>query len=90
MFSIEDELHAESQGDYVTFEEAVAELKRRSLLPWNEWPNVAPCTSWKTCGRNYEIIEYDTSITPWKEIRRIPALEIRAEGIKWFLDENEE
>ena len=84
MFVIEDERHAEGQGEFATFEEAVAELQRRSILPWDEAPNVAPCMSWKTCGRNYEVIEYDTSSTPWREIQRHAVLEISASGTVWL------
>lgn len=79
MIRIEDERHAEPQdGRYSSFDEAMAELKRRADLPWDEPPNVAPCASWKSCGRNYEIVEYDTSARPWKELRRVPVLEISA------------
>jgi hypothetical protein len=85
MFAIEDELHAEPQdGEHATLAEAVAELRRRAALPWDEVPNVAPCTSWRTCGRAYEIVEYDTSSNPWKELRRIPFLEVNAAGAKWL------
>jgi hypothetical protein len=85
MFVIEDERHAEPQdGEFPTLSEAVIELKRRAALPWNEAPNLAPCTNWKTCGRTYEVIEYDTSDKPWKEIRRIAFLEITSSGAKWL------
>jgi hypothetical protein len=84
MFVIEDESHAEPQGEFATAEEAVAELRRRSLLPWDEAPNVAPCMSWRTCGRRYEVIEYDTSSTPWREIQRQAVLEVSASGAVWL------
>ena len=85
MFKIEDERHAEPQaGEFATFKAAVAELRRRAQLPWNEAPNVAPCTSWETCGRNYEIGEYDDSKRPWLELARTPALEISRDGAKWL------
>jgi len=83
MFRIEDERHAEPQGEFSTLQEAVAELRRRAALPWNEEPNVAPCTNWQNCGRNYEIIEYDVSTNPWRELRRISALEVSANGVHW-------
>ena len=87
MFIIEDELHAEHQdGTFGSFEEALAELKRRANLPWDQAPNVAPCTSWRTCGRNYEIIEFDDSTSPWKQLSRVPALEISAKGAKWLVN----
>lgn len=88
MFIIEDEIHAEIQaGEFASFVDALTELHRRASLPWDKPPNVCPCTSWKTCGRLYEIIEYDTSTTPWTELQRIPTLEIGAAGIKWLYSE---
>lgn len=82
MFVIEDELHCDWHGQFATFDEAVAALRRRATLPWDEPPNVAPCTSWKTCGREYVIIEFDDSHQPWKELRRIPAFHMSAEGVE--------
>lgn len=38
---IEDEAHTELHGEYPTFEEAVLELERRALVPWDQPPNVA-------------------------------------------------
>ena len=58
MFAIEDERHAEMHGTYATEADAVAELKRRSRVPWNEEPNRAPCTNWTDCGRSHELVEY--------------------------------
>jgi hypothetical protein len=80
---IEDEAHAELHGEYPTFEEAVLELERRALVPWDQPPNVAPCTSWRTCGRRYEIVVYDEARAPWNEIKRVPMLEISASGVNW-------
>jgi hypothetical protein len=85
MFIIEDERHSEFQeGEFSTLAEALRELKRRAALPWNEAPNQAPCMSWRTCGRTYEIVEYDMSITPWKELQRLPVLDVTASGAKWL------
>jgi hypothetical protein len=83
MFIIDDELHAEPQGDFASFAEALAELRRRASIPWDHAPNRAPCMSWETCGRSYEIVEYDDTKSPWQEISRIAVLEITAAGIKW-------
>ncbi len=66
---------------------AARELQRLSQLPWDELPNVAPCTGWVTCGRKYEVVEYDTSAQPWHELNRIPALEIDANGVRWVAAE---
>ena len=85
-FIIEDELHAEPQvGEYPTLSAAIGELQRRAAIPWDRAPNVAPCSSWKTCGRRYHVIEYDSSLRPWKELRRIDALEINASGVRWIV-----
>ncbi len=87
MFKIEDERHAEPQeGEYQSFAEAVAELQRRASLPWDQEPNVAPCQQWQTCGRTYEIVEYDTSSMPWRELSRVPYLEVTASGVRWLAD----
>jgi hypothetical protein len=87
MFIIEDERHAEPQeGEYQSLAEVVAELRRRASLPWNEQPNVAPCQQWRTCGRTYEIVEYDTTSMPWRELSRVPYLEVTASGVRWLYD----
>lgn len=84
MFVIEDEQHAEPQdGRFDSLADAVAELKRIASIPWDQPPNIAPCTSWRTCGRSYEVIEYDDSVRPWKELRRIPYLKISATKLQW-------
>ena len=85
MFRIEDERHAETQnGEYQFLADAVAELQRRASIPWDEKPNVAPCQQWQTCGRTYEIAEYDTSSIPWRELSRLPYLEVTADGVRWL------
>ena len=85
MFVIEDELHAEWQGQYHTRKDAIHELKRRSEIPWDSDPNQAPCMSWRTCGRKYILLQYDDSLTPAKQIERVLALEISASGVIWHL-----
>ena len=67
-FAIENEMHAELQGTFATLSEAVAELERRASIPWNEAPNLSPCTNWANCRRTYELVEYDDSKSPWKEL----------------------
>ena len=85
MFLIEDERHAEPQGgNFQTFDAAMAELRRLAAIPWDQPPNVAPCQGWRTCGRSYEIVEYDESSQSWRELRRIPALRVSAKGIEWL------
>jgi hypothetical protein len=83
MFVIEDEIHAEHHGHYDSFDDALAELRRRAKISWDESPNVAPCMSWQTCEREYVILEFDDSSIPWKELRRVPVLNVSASGVKW-------
>lgn len=85
LFVIEDEAHAEWQGKYASLEDAIAELKRRASIPWDQDPNACPCTSWKTCGRNYQVIEFETSVRRWREIRRTEYLEVSAKGVTWLV-----
>jgi hypothetical protein len=53
-------------------------------VPWDEAPNAAPCSNSANCGRSYEIIEYDTSEVPWRELSRSATLEISATGTLWI------
>lgn len=68
---------------FATREEALAELRRLASIPWDQAPNLAPCTNWRNCGRHYELAEYDTSTEPSTEIRTDLVLEISAAGAKW-------
>ena len=86
IYVIEDEIHAELCGEFASFENALAELKKRAKIQWNEKPNVCPCTNWENCGRNYEIVEYDETKTPWNEIEKTPILEVSSKGIVWDKD----
>ena len=76
-------MHAESCDKSASFESAPAEPKAGAQIPWNSLPNVAPCTNWRTCGRDYVIVEYDRSRTPWIEIERTPILWISSDGVVW-------
>jgi hypothetical protein len=73
MWMIEDEAHAEPQGEFDSLDNALGELRRRADMPWDVAPNVAPCASWRTCGRRYGVVEFDTAESPWREIQRIPS-----------------
>ncbi len=83
IFVIEDQSHAELLGEFATLDEAWAELQRLSVVPWDQRPNIAPCQSWQTCGRDYEIIEYETSSLPWHLVRRFPGLQVSAKEVLW-------
>ena len=90
MFKIEDERHAEPQaGEFSSLAAVACELRRLAQLPWDQAPNVAPCTNWTTCGRTYEVVEYDNSTRPWEELKRVPALEVDAQGARWLAPEIE-
>jgi hypothetical protein len=82
-FVIEDEAHAERMGKYASFDDAANELRRLAHLPWHKEPNAAPCLGWRTCGRSYQIVEYDAS--SGKQLRCTPALTVSAEGSEWLL-----
>jgi hypothetical protein len=87
IFVIEDEAHGEQEGRFQIRQEAIAELERRATIPWNEKPNRAPCSGWLKCGRRYELVEYDESAVPWKELSRKLILEISAAGVFWIATE---
>jgi len=85
VFKIEDEWHAELQnGDFPSLTAAAMKLRRLAEIPWDQVPNIAPCTSWRTCGRKYEVVEYDTSVDPWRQIRRLAVLVIDSHGTRWL------
>ena len=83
IFVIEDNFHAEWCGKFPSFSKAFDELEERAEIPWNSKPNKCPCSNWENCHREYHIIEFDNSVEPWKEIKRIPVMEISSNGVKW-------
>ncbi len=83
LFVIEDELHDERHGVFFSLDDALSELRRRASIPWDQEPNQAPCQSWRTCRRVYEIVEFDETQTPWKEMQRTSVVEISAAGVRW-------
>ena len=84
-FVLNDEWHAEHFGEFGTKAEALVELQRLAMLPWDEAQNLAPCSNWPTCGRRYELVEYDNEVMPWRELGREPALEVSHAGVSWLL-----
>jgi len=86
LFVIEDEIHCEECGRFSSFRQALDELQRLSAIAWDQPPNAAPCMSWATCGREYVVIEYDDSQSPWREIKRTAVLNIVASGVEWRID----
>ncbi len=83
MFIIDDADHCEYIERFATREEALARLLQLSRMPWDAKPNRAPCMSWKTCGRRYELIEVDDSV-PYSLVEQTPIFEISAEGVRWL------
>lgn len=61
VFVIGDELHQDIFWEFEFRREALKELNRLAGVRWDEYPNVAPCASWRECGRSYELIECDPS-----------------------------
>lgn len=81
-FIVEDEAHAERQGEFPTFQAAVADLKRRAAEPWDSELNRAPCINWQSCSPRYEIIEQDVD---GREIARVPVLKMSVNGPQWLI-----
>lgn len=84
-FRIEDDFHAELIGEFDRFEDAVDELRRIASIPWGVTPNRPPCRNSANCQRDYIVIQYDITATPWRVIERLPALEMTAQGTSWLL-----
>jgi hypothetical protein len=84
LYAIEDEMHAEMQGEYRSADLAIAELKRRAAIPFDQRPNLCPCKSRRNCGRLYSIITYDDSTQPWVETERKEVLRVSNEGAFWL------
>lgn len=80
---IEDSAHCERIGECASFEEAIARLEELASLPWDQEPNRAPCRQWRKCGREYQIIEYDDSSTPWRVVREAEVLKVSASIVEW-------
>ena len=83
-FSIEDEVHAEWQGDFLSFEAAMEELVRRAKLAWDQPPNRCPCSGWKTCERIYTITEFEVGDSQLKVINESEVLTVSSKGAVWF------
>ena len=87
MFVVEDESHAEWIGEFASRDEAYAEIRRLAKLRWDEVPNRCPCISWRTCGRSYYVIEFDTSFQPWRQLSAEAMLEVSAKETTWISDQ---
>ncbi|HUG66417.1 MAG TPA: hypothetical protein VMM76_01620 [Pirellulaceae bacterium] len=85
-FNVYDDIHCDLCGKFCTFAEALAEIRRRCAIPWDQLPNRAPCKSWKTCGRKYRIREY-SSPTSDRLLNSTDICDINADGIKWLFED---
>lgn len=83
MIVIDDRIHCDLNDRFTTFEDAIAELKLRAAITWDEPPNRAPCKAWRECGRDYDVMELDVSQRPPRTLRRITVLRISAKGAEW-------
>ena len=83
-FVVEDDFHAEVIGQYATSAEAHSALKALAETPWDRAPNLCPCGN-RDCMREYQLIKYDVSDKPWREIERRPALNVSRRGVEWLL-----
>ncbi len=81
-FIIEEEGHAEFIGEFETFEKAITELRRISKIPWNESPNISPCSN-PNCGRDYMLIEYEVSDNHWEVIKSDFVLSVGPYLVAW-------
>jgi hypothetical protein len=85
MFIIEDDFHAEFIGEkFDTFDSAILELRKISAVPFGNIPNKPPCVDWQNCQRDYQIVEYDDTQTPWKLIAKTQVLNISASKSVWL------
>ena len=84
-FYLEDELHCDQWGPYESWAAAMAELRRFAAIAWDSPPNLAPCQSWRKCGRRYLILEYDTTQDPWQQVQRVHFMDVRADGVHWVM-----
>jgi hypothetical protein len=89
IFIVEDDMHAEQQGIFETYIDALNEVKTFAKIPWGEEPNNPPCSAGKKCHRLYQIIEYNISTSPWTEVNRQEVLDISAEKKEWLIDIND-
>ena len=82
-FVIEDAIHLDWHESFASLDAALERVRRLARTPWSKPPNRAPCIGWETCGREWEILDYDVSETPWQLRARIPALAISRDGATW-------
>lgn len=85
VFCIDDDIHAEGFGRYMTYDGAVGRLRRLSKIPFDTLPIRPPCATGLECKRRFMIEQYDTSVAPWKLISETHALDMDKDGVKWII-----
>jgi hypothetical protein len=88
-FLIEDVNHGEIHGSFADTDSAMTELRRRSALAWDDPPNRAPCGEWRTCGREFYLLEASGTGPEFRVLRNVSVLQIRAAGVRWNADGND-
>jgi hypothetical protein len=84
VFVIDDDIHCDLNDRFPTFELALADLRRRAQIPWDQEPNRAPCKQWRTCGRRYVVMEIEKPRgKPSKVLQRVIVLEVSSRGVQW-------
>lgn len=63
-FVVEDDFHSDTVGTFASREEALAFVRRLGSDPEAD-ENRPPCMSWRTCRREYHLLECDDSTLPW-------------------------
>jgi hypothetical protein len=75
-FVVEDSFHSDTVATFPSRDEALAFVDRLRNDPEVE-ENRAPCTSWRTCRREYYLLDYDDQgRTPWTLLTREPLFAI--------------
>ena len=84
MFVLRDIMHDEGRpARYKSRDDALYEARTLASISWDLPPNRTPCMQWRTCRREWTIIEYDYSVTPWHEIGRVEVVAIGSAGVIW-------
>ena len=88
IFVLEDNVHAEHVGEYELFNDALEKAKELYLIPWDKEPNKCPYLSWKTCGREYRIVNFEVVQDKWNELARSEIFSISSSKKEWKYKEN--
>jgi hypothetical protein len=82
-YGIVDQIHIDYlPGQFTSLGAVVEEFHRLATVPWDQDPNLAPCTSWRTCGRIWTAGEYKV---PGRGARWLDDIweEVKANGVTW-------